>query len=226
MLSGVTGLTALAQKVGSKKEEGGSAKWACGLLACMDVWLGRHRKELGKEYEGYRRRVSGMFRWDVVAPRSPLYCALHVDLWKCLFYRGEVELPGGLVELPGMGLMELPCGLAKWMRERMPEEYRVVCGLPRLSGGTWKQWEGPLWGLVKANNPGLRGELAKRYKRVDGAIEQVSWGNAAAFAEVSPGAGPSFPSAFLLLPLLSGGCIFLKRCPPGQVVRHGARLGA
>ena len=72
----VTELTALALD-----NKNSSAQWAWRLLAYIDVWIEKYRKKLGGAYEAYRRELSTVFRNDVWEPASPLYQALHRELW-------------------------------------------------------------------------------------------------------------------------------------------------
>jgi hypothetical protein len=58
------------------------------------------------------------------------------------------------------------------VRGRRPTEYEAICGLPRLSGASVREWERELWELVKLNNSGLRARLQERGKRVEGRLSR------------------------------------------------------
>ena len=131
-----------------------SARWAWRLLAGIEVGIDKRRKKFGKGYEDLRRELSVVFRNDVWEPASPLYQALHRELWLCRFYRREIPFPKAQRYLPELKVPR-------------PEEYRPLMKLPPLSLESWEDWEKHLWPLVKQHNPGLRALLQKRYKRAE-----------------------------------------------------------
>jgi hypothetical protein len=134
-----------------------SAQWAWRLLAHIDVWIEKYRKKLGGAYEAHRRKLSTVFRNDVWEPASPLYQALHRELWLCQFYRREIPRPKAQRYLPKLGL-------------RPPKEYLALMKLPPLSVKSWPEWEKPLWRLVKENNPDLLENL-----RASAPRKEASW---------------------------------------------------
>jgi hypothetical protein len=88
LFSGVTKLT-----VPALDNNNSSAQWARSVLADIDVWIDKYREKFGEAYEAYRRKLSTEFRNDVWEPESPLYQALHRELWLCWFYRREIPWP-------------------------------------------------------------------------------------------------------------------------------------
>jgi hypothetical protein len=141
---GVTELTAQALDNNTS-----SAQWARRLLANIDVWIEKYREKFGKAYEEYRRKLSTMCRNDVWEPKSPLYKALHKELWLCQFYRGEIRWPKAQQYLPKLSA-------------KPPKEYLPLMKLPKLSADTWQKWDDPLWDLVKKHNPDLLEKLRQR----------------------------------------------------------------
>ena len=146
----VTELSALALD-----NKNSSAQWARRLLASIDVWIEKYRKRLGEAYEAHRRELSTVFRNDVWQPASPLYQALHRELWLCQFYRREIPWPKAQRYLP------------KIQTNGVPAEYDSIMKLPPLSLKSWKEWNKHAWPLFKKNNPQLLSELQKRYNRVE-----------------------------------------------------------
>jgi hypothetical protein len=147
---GVTELTARALD-----NNNSSARWARELLANIEVWIEKYREKFGEAYEAYRRKLSTVFRNDVWEPESPLYQALHRDLWLCQFYRREISFPKAQRYLPNI------------QANVVPAEYDSIIKLPPLSLKSWKEWDKHLWPLFKKHNPQLRSELQKRYNRVE-----------------------------------------------------------
>ena len=121
------------------------------ILAHVDALIAADREKLCEANEAYRLerpKLGKALRNDVWFPKSPLYMALHRELWHCRFYRGEHQDP--LVK-------------PKWGAE----EYECIMKLPPLSPESLTRWEKELWKLVKKHNPNLPAELQRRYKRVE-----------------------------------------------------------
>jgi hypothetical protein len=127
-----------------------AAQWAWRLLVNIDVWIEKHREKFGEAYEEYRHELSTIFRNVVWEPDSPLYKALHRELWLCQFYRGEIRWPKTQQILPTI------------QRNVGPAEYDSIIKLPKLSANTWQKWDDPLWDLVKKHNPDLLKKLRER----------------------------------------------------------------
>jgi hypothetical protein len=145
LLLGVTELTPYALDYNNSSRQ----QWAQRLLAIIDVWIEKHREKFGKAYEEYRRKLSVEFRNDVWEPKSPLYKALHRELWLCQFYRGEIPWPKAQQYLPKVSA-------------KPPKEYLPLMKLPKLLADTWQKWDDPLWDLVKNHNPDLLEKLRMR----------------------------------------------------------------
>lgn len=150
LLLSVAELTALALDDNNR-----SAQWARELLAHTQVWIDKYCERLGEGYEDLRRELSVVFRNDPWEPESPLYQALHRELWLCQFYRREIPFPKAQRYLPEI------------QTKGVPGEYDSVLKLPSLSAESWKEWDEPLWLLVKVHNPGLRALLQERYERAE-----------------------------------------------------------
>ena len=135
-------------------------EWARSVLAAVEVWIDKHREGLGEGYEGVRRGLSMGMGKGILGSSSPMHEALDRELWRCYFYRGEVPFSVVVLEVE------------RFAGRVVPAEYEVIMGLPALSARSWKQWHEPLWVLVKLHNPGLQGELAKRYGRATRRLSQ------------------------------------------------------
>jgi hypothetical protein len=136
----------LALGLDKKNRASAGAGW---LLAYVDALIAADRKKLCETNETYRqerRQVAKSLRRDVWFPKSPLYQALHRELWHCWFYRGELHCP--LVQV-------------KWGAE----EYRTLMKLDPLSLRSLPLWEPKLWKLVRKHNPDLVVVLRQRADR-------------------------------------------------------------
>jgi hypothetical protein len=147
---GVKKLTAVALDSNNR-----SAQWAREVLCEIEVWISKYRGRFGKGYEKERRKLSVVMRNDLWEPKSPLYKALHRELWLCEYYRGEIAFPSAQRYMAGV------------RPDVVPEEYRPVLSLPPLTCKTLSKWEPKLWELVRQHNPRLLCLLEKRYKRVE-----------------------------------------------------------
>jgi hypothetical protein len=119
------------------------------ILAYVDALIAADREKLCEANEAYRlerRQLGKLLRNDVWFPESPLYLALHRELWHCEFYRGELHCP--LVQV-------------KWGAE----EYECIIRLPPLSLKSFTRWEKELWKLVKKHNPDLLAKLRQKADR-------------------------------------------------------------
>ena len=135
----------------ARDRESPANAWAGRLLAYVEAMIAADREQLLEANEAYQRerpQLGKLLRRDVWFPESPLYQALHRELWHCWYYRGELAWP--LVQ-------------PKWEAK----EYQPFMKLPPLSLSSWRKWDKQLWPLVKKHNPQLRAELQRGYKRVE-----------------------------------------------------------
>jgi hypothetical protein len=126
-----------------------ASKVAGKVLAYVEALIAADREKLCEANEAYkeeRPKLGKLLRNDVFFPRSPLYQALHRELWHCWHYRGELQDP-------------------LWEARYGAEEYEALMELPPLSVETLKEWERELWKLVKKHNPDLLAELREKADR-------------------------------------------------------------
>jgi hypothetical protein len=126
-----------------------ASKAAGKIVALVEALIAADCEKLCEANEVYKRErqwLGKSLRNDVWFPRSPLYQALHGELWHCWYYRGELQDP----------LLE-----PKWGSE----EYEALMKLPPLSVETLKEWELELWKLLKKHNPDVLVELRQKADR-------------------------------------------------------------
>jgi hypothetical protein len=143
LVLGVYRLVALA--LDSKNR---TSKSAGKILANIDAVIAEYRERLeaNATYQRERRQLGTLLRKDLWFPESPLYQALHRELWDCWFYRGELHDP--------------------LTQPRWPvEEYRRLMKLPPFSLKSFRRWEKELWKLVRKHNPDLVPKLRLKSKR-------------------------------------------------------------
>jgi hypothetical protein len=136
-------------------EDSEAKAWAGRVLARIGALLEADREKLRKRNAAYleeRAQLGKLLRNDRWFPKNPLYQALHRELWRCEFYRGELIWPRAQHYLPQL-------------KAPMPEEYRPFMALPPLTLKSRKEWDKHLWPLVKKNNPDLLEKLRCNAKR-------------------------------------------------------------
>ena len=155
---GLSELTALALDKERKAEE-----WAERLLAITGYWIASDDEKLRKANEAYRQvqselRKSKFWRpdlWFPTSKASPLYKAIHRELWCIRFYRGEFVLPKAQLHVQGLPKAKRP----------VPTEYQPFMKLPPLSPKTFTKWEPKLWALIRKKYPDLLVKLQAKADR-------------------------------------------------------------
>jgi len=147
-LNGLNELTALALDKKRNADE-----WAGTLLAIARYWIESDDENLCKTNEAYRQEQSDLQKskflrphiWFPTSKASPLYNAIHRELWCISFYRGELVLPMAQLHVQGLPKAKRP----------VPEEYQPFMRLTRLSPKSLPKWEPKLWALVTKKYPDL-----------------------------------------------------------------------